>query len=291
MTPKMKSSRKLRALVAGLIAVIAQITCGQSAQVPDTGNPPRPAYEVVSIRPSKTDVGARARFTSDGFMATSVPLQMVIVLAYGLDHDPNLTIGGDLIPGGPSWILSSQYDIQAKISESDIAVLQKLDNKQRIPQERLMLQSLLRDCFNLKMHFESKEVPGYSLVVLKSGPKNVKKVPEDTLGGFDRATGHLIFHASTMADFVQMLGQETKRPVLDKTALAGKYAFALTWSRDSDLISSGGAADDHGNASDPDSSGPSIFTAIQEQLGMKLVGIKTSVESPVIDQVDRPSPN
>jgi uncharacterized protein (TIGR03435 family) len=237
-------------------------------------------------------MGAQLAFTTDGFTAVSVPLQMVIMYAYNLRNNPSLSIGGGLIAGAPGWILSDHYDIQAKISESDVAVLQKLDRKPRSNQERLMLQELLRDRFNLKLHFEGKETSAYSLVVMKNGPKNLKSEPDSALAGFDRTRDHLSFLASAISELVEILTQEMMRPVLDETNLKGKYDFSLAWSLDAERNAARGETGSReADASRADSSGPSIVTALQEQLGMKLLATKTSVESPIIDSVERPSPN
>lgn len=154
---------------------------------------------------------------------------------------------------------------------------------------RLMLQTLLADRFNLKVHSETRDAPAYDLVIASRGPKNMKTEPDSETRHLDwRGRTHLTAHALSLADLAKpILTAQMGCPVEDKTGLSGKYDFTLDWSVDSMAIA--GPESDSGPAPEP--SGPSIFTALQEQLGLRLKPTKTPMESIVIDHIERPSEN
>jgi uncharacterized protein (TIGR03435 family) len=179
------------------------------------------------------------------------------------------------------------------VDGADAAELEKLSEDQF----KLMFQSFLIDRFKLKVHWETKELPVLALVVAKGGPKLQEAKPGDTYangikgpdgkpgghaGMMMRGRGRLTGQGIPIASMVPPLTQELGRIVQDKTGLTGKYDIQLRWTTDD-------AAPDSRSASDP--SAPSIFTAIQEQLGLKLESRKAPVEVLMIDHVDQPSPN
>jgi uncharacterized protein (TIGR03435 family) len=274
---------------------IAQIVVSPgTAAIP--GNPPKaPSFDVVSIRARecKPGVFAHTMFTPDGFTSTNTPLYVVLIVAYEL-RDPTLfgiQPGGHLsrIPGAPEWTYSDCYDIQAKMADSDIAELNTFGREQRAARLQLMLQALLADRFNLTVHNETKDVPAFDLVVVSRGPKNMKKESDSeppTLAWQGRA--HLAAHALPFTDLANpILTGRMGSPVADKTGLIGKYDFTLDWSPET----ANGAGRESDNTPAPMPSGPSIFTALQEQLGLKLKPTKVPMESIVIDHIERPSEN
>ena len=296
---KLNVGRKLLLFAAGSMAVIVPNAFGhasaaQSGAAPQAANAAAkmPAFEVVSIRPNKSGSDDdRTNSTPDGFTARNVPLQLVILGAYHIG-DSDLMSGARLIPGAPSWIQSDRYDIQAKMSDSDIAELRKLSSDQQAEQKRLMLQSLLADRFKLTLHRETKEASAYALVIAKNGPKMKKEPDEAATGGYHSSHTYIEDHAAPLVDLASRLAFLLGRPVLDKTGLTGKYDFTLQWMPDSGQASMPGPdSGQQGNAPPSDSSGPSIFTALQEQLGLKLESITAPVEHIVIDHVERPSEN
>ena len=173
-----------------------------------------------------------------------------------------------------------------------------------------MLQALLANRFKLAVHRETKDLPGYALVVAKNGPKLHDAKPGDTypngikgpdgqpgqglmiMGGLG---GPLTGQGINIENLVRVLSQQLGRTILDETGLTGKYDFTLKWTPDdragpiSAANQGGGSRSD--DAPSSDSSGPSIFTAIQEQLGLKLESRKVPVEMLVIDHVEAPSEN
>jgi len=148
-----------------------------------------------------------------------------------------------------------------------------------------MLQSVLANRFHLMSHFETKELPAYALVILKNktGPKLTEIQPgvlpnglKDP-GGINMSRTEITAAGADMLNLLHVLQLQTGRPIVDRTGLTGHYNFVLKWTPDQDSAS-------------PDA-GPSIFTAIQEQLGLKLEPIKAPVQILVVDHIERPSEN
>ncbi|HEX3374198.1 MAG TPA: TIGR03435 family protein [Edaphobacter sp.] len=295
-------SRKLVLLVAGSLAAAASSVVGQTsaatvgAAQPDvTSEVKVPAFDVVSVKPNKSESGMiRIMGKPDGYAASNVSLKMLIQNAYGIRED--------LISGAPSWADSARFDIDAKVAGSDVEALKKLTPEQR----RLILQPLLADRFKLKIHTETKQLPVYELVLAKGGSKLKEATPGDTYangfkgpdgigrGGMMRVgRGQLTAQAVPTTGLANMLSQQLHRTVLDKTGLTGKYDLELNWTPDqgSDPMFKGPDGGQHSSDAAPDSSGPSIFTAVQEQLGLKLQSAKGPVETLVIDHVEMPSEN
>jgi uncharacterized protein (TIGR03435 family) len=185
------------------------------------------------------------------------------------------------VSGGPGWADSEAYDIVAKAE----------GNATRA-QLRLMLQALLKDRFKLVLRQETKDAPIYELVVAKGG----SKIREDTAETRHRIAltgpGKLIAVGTSVAPFVQILGTLAGRPVVDKTGLASNYTFQLNWTP---AVGEGGLMGpprpDGAPVAPLDSNGPSLFTAIQEQLGLRLQSAKGPVESLVIEKAEKPTEN
>ncbi len=166
------------------------------------------------------------------------------------------------------------------MDEETAAALQKLPPKEQSEQRRLMLRALLADRFKLKVHQETKILPLYQLVIAKGGPKlKESHASKTTTNGIGRLTAQRM----TMASLTRILTVVTDRLVVDKTGLTAEYDFDLRWTPD-DLQESAGEI--------PEAvSGPSIFTALKEQLGLKLQPAKGPVDILVIDHIERPSEN
>jgi uncharacterized protein (TIGR03435 family) len=186
------------------------------------------------------------------------------------------------ILGGPGWVNSEQYDILARSTDSGSNQAGATNDLRVV---RLRLQALLAQRFNLEAHRETRELPEYALQVAKNGPKFLQ---DDTSGspngprtGIQRSCGQMIGTDATMANLSLMLARQLDRPVVDRTGLTGKYNFQFTWTPDT------GPCPGSPNSSD----GPSIFTALQEALGLRLESIRGPVDSLIIDHADRPSEN
>ena len=298
---KLNFSRGLLLALAGAMAVISPSALGQGSVPPGgtaqlvagTTDVKVPAFDVVSVKQDKSVSGMiRVMTKPDGYSATNISLKMLLQAAYGIRED--------LISGAPSWADSARYDIDAKVAGPDVDTLKKLSPEQR----RSMLQPMLEERFKLVVHKETKQLPVYDLVVAKGGSKLKEATPGDTYangikgpdgvarGGMMRVgPGQLAAQGVPISSMVNMLSQQLHHTVIDKTGLTGKYDLELNWTPDpgSEPMFKGADSSQHDPA--PDSSGPSIFTAIQEQLGLKLQSAKGPVETLVIDHVEMPSEN
>lgn len=250
-----------------------------------------PEFEVVSIHghePGYWPSFERKEFTSDGFTWLNAQPQGVIVYAYDL-HDPKL--GPELIPGAPKWIHSEWYDIRAKLSGSDIKLLSRLSPQERDLYQRELLQSMLANRFKLKAHLVSKESLAYELVLEKNGPKNMARPATGEKEGINWIdAGYGQYHAVPLDALVMLLKMLVDCPVVDKTGLAGRYDFELKWERSPETILPPGTSSVPSQPSG-EMSRPSLFTALREQLGLRMVPVKAPLESIVIDHIEKPSPN
>ncbi len=164
--------------------------------------------------------------------------------------------------GGPGWIDMDRFDIAAEFPP-------RTDARQ-LPR---MLQSLLADRFKLMTHRETKQLPVYDLVVARGGPKFQAGESESGITTNSAGTHSHVSAKVTMRSFAQFLSEEVDRPVLDKTGLAGSYDFTIGWAGDSTI--------------DTTETGPSIFKALEEQLGLKLETGKGPVEIILVDHAER----
>jgi uncharacterized protein (TIGR03435 family) len=281
-------------LMVGLMAIGGSSVRGQEPSTA-TVDVKLPAFDVVSIKPNKSGGGMiRVMNRPDGYSASNISLKILIQAAYGIRED--------LISGAPGWVDSARYDIDAKVDGADVEALKKLTPEQR----RLILQPLLADRFKLKVHTETKQLPVYELVVAKGGSKLKEAIVGDIYangikgpdgvgrGGMVRmGRGQLTAQGVPMSSVVNMLSQQLHRTVIDKTGLTGKYDLELNWTPDEGEGMGPpppGGGQPHGDAP-TEGSGPSIFTATQEQLGLRLQSGKGPVDTLVIDHVETPTEN
>jgi uncharacterized protein (TIGR03435 family) len=298
---KLKFARRPLLLAVGSMVFAASIVLGQGGATPSgtavaaTTDVKVPAFDVVSVKPNKSGSGmVRIMAKPDGYSASNASLKMLIQGAYGIRED--------LVSGAPNWADSARFDIDAKVADSDVDALKRLSPEQR----RLILQPFLADRFKLKAHTETKQLPVYELILAKGGSKLKEAAPGDTYangikgpdgvgrGGMMRVgPGQLNAQAVPMTSLVNMLSQQLHRTVIDKTGLTGKYDLELNWTPDQgpDPMFKGPDGSPQRSDAAPDSSGPSIFTALQEQLGLRLQSAKGPVETLVIDHVEMPSEN
>ena len=248
-------------------------------------------FDVVSVR-QNVDGGDRLFGpTPNGYRMTNSSLLVPIITAFVPTSGSPLFAPAS-VTAVPDWVRESRYDIEAKISEADLADWQ--NPKLQPAMLRAMLQAMLRDRFKLEVHHDRKDVATYSLLLRKGGPKFKETTPGEphpagrTLPGdggvmvVEGANQLIHFYAVSMANFAFLLSDLLKRPVVDKTGLTGKYDLAMT--RPSDMSPS---TSQQGTAPDPE---PTVFSAL-EDLGLKLEGAKGSVETLVIDHLERPSEN
>jgi uncharacterized protein (TIGR03435 family) len=268
--------RMTRSLAVSLLALAAFTAFGQSA----TEATKPPVFDVASIRQNADPKsGWRMQFTADGLTALDVTLQYALEEAYGL-YDPNRW------SGGPDWLGKTRFNIEARFDPAEYKNL-------TLEQRRGMLQRMLAERCKLVVHHQPKEFPLYALVVAGSGIKFGKSKPGDpdprNIYGSScviaRSTqGRLEMKGCTTrelaSDLTGLAGRDLNRNVIDQTGLSGQYDFALSWTPDDPAL-----------AERLNSAGPSIFTALQEQLGLKVKPAKGMLDTIVIDHVEMPSEN
>ncbi|HEV2322350.1 MAG TPA: M56 family metallopeptidase [Terracidiphilus sp.] len=294
---------------------------------------PLPSFEVASIKPNHS--GSRFAATGAGvlsgprgpaipkdrFIATNITIKQLILWAWA----PGTTrpLPEDQLVGGPGWVNSDRYDIDAKLADSQVAALEKLDSWDRSVQVKLMVHSLLADRFKLVLNDGATAPrPAYALVIAQGGPKlrptapcsfpppdapPMPPPPPPPPGGFPTAPqtpatmpqvrvmfvrpGEMIACGNPMSDLARELQGELGRPVLDETGLKGNYSFDLKWTPDLNKPRAMPGQSPGAEAALPDTSGPSIFTAVQEQLGLKLESRKSTEEAIAIVHIQKPSEN
>jgi uncharacterized protein (TIGR03435 family) len=211
-----------------------------------------------------------------------VTLKMLVQEAYDF-RGPN---ADDMVLGGPSWMTSQRFTIEAKAPEPTT-----------VANMRLMLRSLLRDRFKLKAHTETREFSGYVLVVGRNGSRlEPAKGTEEKPGISGKGRGQLLGQGATIAQLVTVLSMDLTKPVRDETGLTGTYNFSLTWTPGENAGGLGAMIarlppEVQARIPGADPNGPSIFTALQEQLGLRLDSRKVSTEIVIIDAAESPTPN
>jgi uncharacterized protein (TIGR03435 family) len=288
----------MRCILPGIAALVAA-TAGLSGQQ----SIPAPAFEVASVKPVDPDI-LRSRGLGCGFLPSGRfqglgNLRWFVACAYDL----RAAQSRQQIAGAPGWADDYLFEIRATFTPSAWTSSQK----------RSMLQTLLADRFKLAVHRERREVPGYALVIARKdgrlGPhlQPTPKVCTDWIAGGrqggdvpmilgDLPCGRGVMSAYVMrqtrvplSQLANLLSPRVERPVEDRTGLTGMYAFDLRWAADSS--SSVGATGGLPSTATPDNLPTSIFTAVEEQLGLKLEAIKSSAEFLIVDHVERPTPN
>jgi uncharacterized protein (TIGR03435 family) len=278
-------------IVAASLAVtsFAQAPSSQTAAALKPGTPAiaaRPAFEVSTVKPNKSGSSGSDSYFRDGrFTASNVTLKNL--LQYRAYRIP-----ASRIFDGPKWIDSEGFDVEAKTDGAVADWLRTLTRDQLRVQTQGMFQQLLADRFKLAVHWETRDLPVYAMVVAKNGP--ILHPSQDPDGGFHTSahdgqfTAQNITAAQLADALTQELSRELGRVVIDKTGIQGKYDVSLKWVPESSAaLISGGTA----GPALPPNSGPSIFTAIQEQLGLKLKSAKAPVQVLVVDHAEMPSEN
>jgi uncharacterized protein (TIGR03435 family) len=290
-------AKKLLLAIAGIAALVMPFLIGllnvssSRAQPQDS---PKPSFDVASVKPSNMHTGMQAMQGDGRLSLDGVTAKYLISNAYGL-QDFQLS-------GGPAWIAKDIFSIDAKAA----------DPATPGSQINLMLQSLLEERFKLKFHREQREMPTYSLVIARDGHKLKAAALESgsvsmgsTIDGNNRkiirieANGKTITKApsymhnitgyNSMQGLAKILARIVSRPVTDKTGLAGRYEVFLEWGLEAGqegALAASASGDPAG-----ESAGLSIFTAIQEQLGLKLEPDKGLVEFFIIESIEKPSEN
>lgn len=268
------------------VAVLWHMAGVVSAQAP-------PTFEAASVKPNSLRTGIRGHsFPSDRFVATNVPLRDLIIIAYGAAGQP---LPEPQLSGGPGWIDSDRFDVNAKVgSESPMSV----------PQKQLMLRTLLADRFRLVVHTETRNLPVYVLRLARRdgafGPQlhradvdceallASEPSPRERCLLFMLPSGKLMVRGQTMRALANGFTSLLERVVIDQTGLVGGFDADA----DFDPVGLPGMLQlNSDDANRPSNDLPSLFTALQDRLGLKLESTRGPVEILVIDGVDRPTPD
>jgi len=288
--------KKLLLAVAATVAIGIPIAIGilnapgvraQSAVPPFT-------FEVASIKPSNGGDHRLIRFVpGGGVQMTGMTLKFLIAFAYDVQDFQ--------ISSGPGWINSDRFDIVAKSergsSESAPDDFNKMTNEQaKTVQEQMRqkLQALLAGRFQLTLHHETKQQPVYALAIGKNGSKLQESHSKQDARHMMMGRGNFDGEGVPLEMLTSALSRQLGRPVLDRTGLKGNFDFKLQWTPDPGQSAGQFAGPPPPGAEappPPDPNGPSIFTAIQEQLGLRLESQKGPVDLIVIDRVEKPSEN
>jgi uncharacterized protein (TIGR03435 family) len=279
-------------LAVGLVAVAA----AARAQSPGADGP---AFEVATVRENKSaETRSRIEVLPSGqFNAINMTLRQIVSIVYPTD-------GGrfrhaDQLVGGPGWFDSARFDIIAKTDarggdSNKPGFTATAADREAVERVRLMMKRLLAERFKLRVHQEFRQLPIYELVLLKRnelGP-DIKRAATDCMeewkkqgkldarslacGSMQRTGPGLVTgHAVEIGPIVGSLYDWTGRPVVDRTGLTGRFDFTLTWAPEGST----------------DTNAPSIFTAVQEQLGLKLEPARGPVDVLVVDSAERPTPD
>jgi rhamnogalacturonan acetylesterase len=282
------------AVVAGLKALaddpLAKYFSVAGAAVPayvssqlNTGGAKVLSYDVISVKQHTSGENSMmgSKYRPDGFTCTNLSLLNLIVNVYGKSQNQ--------ISGGPSWIDTIGFDVEAKVADSDVEAFKKLGPEQRND----LLKTLLADRFKLKVHVGTKGSPMYDLVVAKGGPKfkvsapviesaETAKDPQAAKprGSVESGPGMFEGRHVSMEQLASHLSFTLHSTVVDKTDITGLYNLDLKW-----------RPDEAGSPNEDAELNPSIFTALQEKLGLKLIPTKGSIETLIIDHAEMPSAN
>jgi len=227
---------------------------------------PKPVFETASIKLNPQAEGADSENTP-GLLRAQMTLKRYIAYAYDVKDFQ--------VRGGPGWIDLDHYDITAKLERLD-------PQRQDGVQIREALQTLLADRFQLTFHHESKETGGYALLTANGGFKLTPVADEGNHGTSSKGGGTRRLTATQvdMARVAAFLARETGSPVEDQTHIPGVFTFTLEWARD-----------DFRSSSEEHDALPSLFTALQEKLGLRLEARRVPVDLLMIDRAERPSKN
>jgi uncharacterized protein (TIGR03435 family) len=248
-------------------------------------------FEVASIKPANPDTpGTSIQFMpGGGLKMTGIPLRAMITFAYDVRDFQ--------VSGGPGWMGTERFDVMAQPDRAAVdgpADFAKMNDAQRRTMRDQIterLRALLADRFQLAVHKETKDQPIYALVVSKNGPKLQDTKETGTQQSMMTNRGRSEGHAIPVEMMAQMLSGLTGRPVVDKTGLTAKYDFVLEWTPDVGADARAQGFGDGITTPAPAPGGPTIFTALQEQLGLRLESQKGPVLNIVVDRAEKPSEN
>jgi uncharacterized protein (TIGR03435 family) len=234
-----------------------------------------PEFEVATIKPSDPGNCCARTWGRQGrrLVTHNTYLRWLIMWAYGLQSKQ--------IVGGPAWIDVDRFDITGEVEGPRIPT---------DPEWRVAVQKLLADRFQLQFHHEIREMPAYAVTIARGGPKLTKSGADsdsEPWMNFNGNVGQTMRGAGTGVTLKQFFGEVQRlvldRPVVDRTGLTGRYDIQLLFTRETE--------DSLGMMQLPDNAAPNLITALDQQLGLKLEGVKAPVDVLVIDKAEPPSPD
>ena len=254
-------------ILHSLTAVVPLYAQTSSAPVNADGKPL--TWDVVSVKQNKQLASAGSFYMRpDGLEINNLTLDSLFWSAFEIDIKSE-----DQISGRPEWAKSDHFDVRAKLSPEDAEIWQKLSGEERNKQWHQLVRAILEDRFAMKFHVEKRVLAVYDLVVAKQGAKLKASAPNEN-GLSNYGPGKISAKSTQMISLVVNISGAVGRVVIDKTGLTGTYDFDLTWA-----------------PNDEPDAGSSIYTALQDQLGLKLEPAKAPVDVVVIDHLERPFEN
>ena len=229
---------------------------------------PEPAFDAASIKPAKPDVrGYSIRPLPGRLSAQNVTLKLLIGEAYAV-HDFQVS-------GGPKWMDSDRYDVEAKAGGDALPGHKQL---------RVMLQKLLADRFGLTVRHETREMPVYTLEAGKGGPRvQTAKQPEAPVVFRVFQRRQVVAENAPLDNLTEALAWLLGKPVMDRTGLQGTFDYKLEWSPDDLQLQSQEAPPQ------PDGNAPSLGSALQQQMGLKLASQKAPIDVIAVENAARPT--
>lgn len=258
----------MRRLLVCSAAFLALSAVAPGQDNPDSNVPSKAlTWDVISVKPNRSlDSSSSMRWNMDGIEFRNTTLHGTLLNAFEVRSESQIT-------GYPNWVNSERFDIEAKMDAETVAAYRALKGQAGTQQWHALMQQILEERFGMKFHTEKRELPVYNLVVAKQGLK-VKPSGPDEKGSSSMGPGRYSAHRSQPGWLAFSLSGVVGRVILDKTGVTGEYDIDLTWAPD-----------------DQPEAGPSIFTALQDQLGLKLEPAKAPLDVIVIDHLERPSEN
>lgn len=268
---------RLYLLLAVALLAVTPFADGQEKPSGQSAGAGPSRFAIASIRRNTTPEAAdNFQCTSDGLVATRFPLKLLIEFAFRLREYQ--------LSGGPPWIESDPYDVRAKVDDSDLDAFKTGGRTVCLT----MLQNLLADRFHLVVHHRTSQLPAYELVVAKGGPRLSLAAPGGDLNDTRAMAGVIDAKVPTMSFLARILSGNVGVPVMDKTNLSGTYAVVLHWTPPVPNVANSPGAD---LEEDPGGATESIFSALQDQLGLQLRPTNAPTDLIVVDHAERPTGN
>ena len=227
-----------------------------------------PDWEVASVKPSDPNDtrGQHINFRGRHVVLLDTTVEQFLLLGYGVQKSQ--------LAGEPDWVKTQRWDVDGIADAEGVPSLKQLQS---------MMRKILAERFGLQAHHEQREMPVFALTVAKGGPKIIANT-SDPNGWMNQqnseANGRHVedLKNASMADLALILQFHVDRPIVDQTGLKGRYDFKLQWTMDEAQTAAADAS-------------PGLFTAIQDQIGLKLERVKAPADTLVIDKVERPGAN